>query len=43
LEARVKEEKETAKMYRKEGFKKQADQELQHAEFFEDLLKKRKG
>ena len=41
LKARVKEEKETAKMYRKEGFTKQASQELQHAKFFEQQLKKK--
>ena len=41
LKARVKEEKETAKMYRKEGFIKQARQEQQHAEFFEKQLRKR--
>jgi len=42
LKARVKEETETAKMYRKEGFTKQANQELQHARFFEKQLKKKK-
>ena len=41
LKARIKEEKETAKEYRKEGFIKQANQELQHAKFFEKQLKKR--
>jgi len=41
LKARIKEEKETSKEYRKEGFIKQANQELQHAKFFEKQLKKR--
>lgn len=42
LKARVKEEKETASMYRKEGFVKQANQELQHAKFFEKKLNQQK-
>ena len=39
LSARVKEEKATSKEYRKEGFIKQANQEMQHAKFFEKKLK----
>lgn len=42
LKARVKEETETSKMYRKEGFVKQANQELAHAKFFEKQLKQQK-
>jgi hypothetical protein len=42
LTARVKEEKETAAMYRKEGFIKQANQELAHAKFFEKKLNQQK-
>ena len=40
LRARVKEEKATSKEYRREGFIKQANQELAHAKFFEKQLKK---
>ncbi len=43
LKSFVKEEKQTAKLYRKMGFKKQAAQEKQHARFFELLLKKSKS
>jgi hypothetical protein len=42
LKARVKEEKETAAMYKREGFTKQGNQELAHAKFFEKQLKKKK-
>jgi hypothetical protein len=42
LRARVKEEIKTSKEYRKEGFIKQANQELAHAKFFEKQLEKRK-
>jgi hypothetical protein len=42
LKARVKEEKETSAMYRREGFTKQANQELAHAKFFEKKLKEQK-
>lgn len=42
LKARVKEETETSREYRREGFIKQADQELQHAKFFKEQLKKKK-
>lgn len=41
LKARVKEEKATSREYRKEGFLKQACQEMQHAKFFEQQLKKK--
>ena len=41
LKARVKEEKATSHEYRKEGFIKQANQELAHAKFFEKQLKKK--
>jgi hypothetical protein len=41
LKARVKEEKETSREYRKEGYIKQANQELAHAKFFEKQLKKK--
>jgi len=40
LKARVKEEKQTSREYRKEGFIKQANQEMQHAKFFEKKIKK---
>ena len=42
LKARIKEEKETSKEYRKEGFVKQANQEMEHAKFFMQQLKKKK-
>jgi guanylate kinase len=41
LKARIKEEKQTSREYRKEGFIKQANQEMQHAKFFEKQLKKK--
>jgi hypothetical protein len=42
LKDRVKEETATSKMYRREGFIKQANQEMQHAKFFASQLKKNK-
>ena len=42
LKARVKEETATSKEYRKEGFIKQANQELEHAKFFKKQLHKKK-
>ena len=41
LKSRVREETETSKMYRREGFIKQANQEMQHAKFFKAQLKKK--
>jgi hypothetical protein len=42
LKARVKEETMTSKEYRREGFIKQANQELEHAKFFQKQLEKKK-
>ena len=39
LRSFIKEEKETSKLYKKLGFKKQASQELEHSKFFTKKLK----
>jgi hypothetical protein len=42
LEAFIREEKATSKLYKKLGFKKQGRQEAKHAKFFKKQAKKAK-